>query len=122
MTDSTSAPAAAPGPLAGLGIVAIVVVAVIGWAIIGDIELSWPNAWTIDFPNLPELGEFPSWDDIFNLVWKGLKALGDLVIPWPTGFSVDFPNPGIPGFDVPGLARGGYAPGGLAMVGERGPE
>lgn len=33
MTESTAA--AAPGPLAGLGIVLIVVVAVVAWAIIG---------------------------------------------------------------------------------------
>lgn len=35
MTDSTSAPAAAPGALAGLGIVAVVVVAIVGWVVIG---------------------------------------------------------------------------------------
>jgi hypothetical protein len=36
MTDSTSAPAAAaPGPVAGLGILAIVVVLVAAWAVIG---------------------------------------------------------------------------------------
>ena len=37
MNDASSAaPAAAPSPVVGLGIVAIVVVAVIGWAIIGS--------------------------------------------------------------------------------------
>jgi hypothetical protein len=37
MTDSTSAPAAAaPGPVAGLGIVAIVVVLIAAWAVIGS--------------------------------------------------------------------------------------
>ncbi len=35
MTDSTSAPAAAPGALAGLGIVAVVVVAIVAWVVIG---------------------------------------------------------------------------------------
>jgi hypothetical protein len=37
MTDSTSAPvAAAPGPVAGLGITAIVVILVVAWAVIGS--------------------------------------------------------------------------------------
>lgn len=41
MTDSTSAPAAAvPGPLAGLGITAIVVVLVFAWAVIGTMLFS----------------------------------------------------------------------------------
>ena len=40
MTDSTSAPAAAPGPLAGLGIVAIVVVLVAAWAVVGSMLFS----------------------------------------------------------------------------------
>ncbi len=40
MTDSTSAPAAAPGPVAGLGIVAIVVVLVAAWAVIGSMLFS----------------------------------------------------------------------------------
>lgn len=35
MTDSTSAPAAAPGALAGLGIVAVVVAAIVAWVVIG---------------------------------------------------------------------------------------
>ena len=41
MTDSTSAPAAAaPGPVAGLGITAIVVVLVFAWAVIGTMLFS----------------------------------------------------------------------------------
>ncbi len=41
MTDATSAPtAAAPGPVAGLGILAIVVVLVFAWAIIGTMLFS----------------------------------------------------------------------------------
>ncbi len=36
MTDSNSAPAAAPGALAGLGIVAIVVVAIVAWVALGS--------------------------------------------------------------------------------------
>lgn len=35
MTDSTSAPAGAPGALVGLGIVAVVVVAIVAWVVIG---------------------------------------------------------------------------------------
>ena len=48
MTDATSAPAAAaPGPVAGLGILAIVVVLVFAWAIIGTMLLR------IGFSNAP---------------------------------------------------------------------
>ncbi len=36
MTDSTAAPAAAPGALAGLGILAVVTVAIIAWVAIGS--------------------------------------------------------------------------------------
>ena len=36
MTDSNSAPAAAPGALAGLGIVAVVVVAIVAWVALGS--------------------------------------------------------------------------------------
>lgn len=35
MTEATAAPAATPGPVAGLGILGIVVVAIVGWALIG---------------------------------------------------------------------------------------
>jgi hypothetical protein len=64
MTDSTSAPA--PGPLAGLGIVAIVVVAVVAWVIIGTALLSdvslfgaflllwhWANLEALEIKRLP---------------------------------------------------------------------
>jgi len=64
MTDSTSAPA--PGPLAGLGIVAIVVVAVVAWVIIGtalfsDVSLfgaflllwHWANLEALEIKRLP---------------------------------------------------------------------
>lgn len=64
MTDSTAAPA--PGPLAGLGIVAIVVVAVIAWAIIGTALFSevslfggflmlwhWANLEALEIKRLP---------------------------------------------------------------------
>ncbi|HQV04852.1 MULTISPECIES: hypothetical protein [unclassified Novosphingobium] len=40
MNDSNSAPAAAPGPVAGLAIVAIVVVLVIAWAVLGTMLFS----------------------------------------------------------------------------------
>lgn len=66
MTDSTSAAAAAPGPLAGLGIVAIVVVAIIAWAIIGTALFSevslfggflmlwhWANLEALEIKRLP---------------------------------------------------------------------
>lgn len=36
MTDSTAAPAAAPGALAGLGILAVVTVAIVAWVAIGS--------------------------------------------------------------------------------------
>lgn len=63
MTDSTSA---APGPLAGLGIVLIVVVAVVAWAIIGTALFSgatlfgaflllwhWANLEALEIKRLP---------------------------------------------------------------------
>jgi len=66
MTDSTSAPAAAPGPIAGLGVVAIVVVAVLAWAIIGTALFSevslfggflllwhWANLEALEIKRLP---------------------------------------------------------------------
>ena len=66
MTDSTSAAAAAPGPLAGLGVVAIVVVAIIAWAIIGTALFSevslfggflmlwhWANLEALEIKRLP---------------------------------------------------------------------
>ena len=66
MTDSTSAPAAAPGPLAGLGVVAIVVVAIVAWAIIGTALFSevslfggflmlwhWANLEQLEIKRLP---------------------------------------------------------------------
>lgn len=40
MTEANAAPAAAPGPLAGLGILAIVVVLVFAWAVIGTMLFS----------------------------------------------------------------------------------
>jgi len=64
MTDSTAAPA--PGPLAGLGIVAIVLVAVVAWVIIGtalfsDVSLfgaflllwHWANLEALEIKRLP---------------------------------------------------------------------
>lgn len=66
MTETNAAPAAAPGPLAGLGIVAIVVVAVVAWAIIGtalfsDVSLfgaflllwHWANLEALEIKRLP---------------------------------------------------------------------
>ena len=66
MTDSTSAPAAAPGPLAGLGIVAIVVVLIAAWAVIGSMLFSgltlfggflllwhWANLEALEIKRLP---------------------------------------------------------------------
>lgn len=66
MTDSTSAPAAAPGALAGLGIVAIIVIAVVAWAIIGTALFSgvslfggflllwhWANLEALEIKRLP---------------------------------------------------------------------
>ncbi len=40
MNDSNAAPAAVPGPVAGLGIVAIVVVLVLAWAVLGTMLFS----------------------------------------------------------------------------------
>lgn len=66
MSDVNSAPAAAPGPVAGLGIVAIVVVAIVAWVIIGanlfsDVTLfggflllwHWANLEHLDVKRLP---------------------------------------------------------------------
>ena len=67
MTDSTSAPAAAaPGPVAGLGITAIVVVLVFAWAVIGTMLFSdltlfggflllwhWANLETLEIKRMP---------------------------------------------------------------------
>ncbi len=66
MTETNAAPAAAPGPLAGLGIVAIVVVAVVAWAIIGTALFSgvslfgaflllwhWANLEALEIKRLP---------------------------------------------------------------------
>lgn len=66
MSDTNSAPAAAPGPVAGLGIVAIVVVAIVAWVIIGmklfsDATLfggflllwHWANLEHLDIKRLP---------------------------------------------------------------------
>jgi hypothetical protein len=66
MTDTNGAPAAAPGPLAGLGIVAIVVLAVVAWAIIGTALFSeatlfgaflllwhWANLEALEIKRLP---------------------------------------------------------------------
>lgn len=88
---------------------------------LGNMSIGWPNSFSLDF-RIPSLGSFPSWNDIYNLAWNGLKALGDLSIGWPNAFNVNFPSPGggIP--YVPGYADGGVTVGGLAMVGERGPE
>lgn len=92
-----------------------------GLKALGGLTSPWPNSWKIDF-SMPSLGIFPSWNDIFNLVWSGLKGLGGLSIGWPNSFSINMPSPNISGPDVPFFAKGGRAPGGLAMVGERGPE
>ena len=66
MTDTNGVPAAAPGPLAGLGIVAIVLVAVVAWVIIGtalfsDVSLfgaflllwHWANLEALEIKRLP---------------------------------------------------------------------
>lgn len=66
MTETNATPAAAPGPLAGLGIVAIVVVAVVAWAIIGTALFSgvslfgaflllwhWANLEALEIKRLP---------------------------------------------------------------------
>lgn len=66
MTDSTPAPAAAPGPLAALGIVAIIVVAIVIWAVIGTALFSevslfgaflllwhWANLEALEIKRLP---------------------------------------------------------------------
>lgn len=66
MSDVNSAPAAAPGPVAGLGIVAIVVVAIVAWVAIGatlfsDLTLfggflllwHWANLEHLDVKRLP---------------------------------------------------------------------
>ena len=66
MTETNAAPAAAPGPLAGLGIVAIVVVAVVAWVIIGtalfsDVSLfgaflllwHWANLEALEIKRMP---------------------------------------------------------------------
>lgn len=66
MSDTNSAPTAAPGPVAGLGIVAIVVVAIVAWVVIGtklfsDVTLfggflllwHWANLEHLDIKRLP---------------------------------------------------------------------
>ena len=66
MTDSTPAPAAAPGPLAGLAVVAIIVVAIVIWAVIGTALFSevslfgaflllwhWANLEALEIKRLP---------------------------------------------------------------------
>lgn len=66
MTDSTPVPAAAPGPLAGLAVVAIIVVAIVIWAVIGTALFSevslfgaflllwhWANLEALEIKRLP---------------------------------------------------------------------
>lgn len=50
--------------------------------------------WFLDF-GIPVIGQFPSWNDIWNAVWTKLKALGDIHVPWANKFIIDFPDFGI---------------------------
>jgi len=81
MNDASSAvPAAAPSPLVGLGIVAIVVVAVIGWAIIGsklfsDVTLFGGFLLLWHYANIEQL-------DIKRLPAALLGALVGIALAW----------------------------------------
>lgn len=60
------------------------------WSI-GDINLSWPNDWTLDF-DLPII-DVPVIGDIIGLVKAALEAKGDINVDWPNGWTIDFGLP-----------------------------
>lgn len=80
MSEAPQAAAAAPSPVAGLGIVAIVVVAIIGWAILGSMivdELSLFGGFLMlwHYANIEQL-------DIKRLPAALLGAVVGLVLAW----------------------------------------